>query len=271
MESTLPGVEARLERIDRDVTLRGLKSSQALSVANRARLRYTENGYRDDGYPAFEPGVVLRLDQTDDPAFPELSPPAGVVGAGLVLHDCVQQSWVLTLCAADSLQHTLMPSIMIFLQRLAPDLLNAFTVSHAIGSPDQPSRTLIEHVWDQLPAPAMLLDAELSIGAMNVAAEALHQEARYFRPNFVKDHLRLANREDTYALEAGIGRLLHGRSANSRRESTRIVLNGVGNQRPLKVELHRAGSSAWRRQFVPELAASSHVVAVFPDEEHSHL
>ncbi len=261
IEKVLPGVETRLRRIDRDVARRSFKVHRATSVANRTRLRYSDSGWQDDCYPSLEPGTIFRFDDPDgaaQQAQQEFSAEGGPIDAGLILHDCAQQSWSLTMTAPRERRDAVLPAVLTLLRRLAGDLVDAFVVSHAIGSPDQPSRDRIESTWDPLCTPVLLLDRELVISAANAAAEDLLREARYFRPRFFDDHLALANRNDGQLLEATVNRLLAGRRA-----SARVSLEGLRRSAPLSATLRRAGSPDWRRQFTPELAETAHVLAVF--------
>lgn len=233
---------------------------RAISVANRTRLRYSESGWQDDFHSRLEPGTVFRLDELDRNARPDLAADGETVGAGLILHDCAQQSWLLTIVAPARRGDEFIPSVLTLLNRLVDDLVPAFLVSHATGSPDQPSRDAIENVWDRVSAPVMLLTPDMMIDAANVAAEELLHEARYFRRISPNERLMLADRDDGLAIEAAMARLL-----GWRRRSARVTLRGLGRSRSLDLTLRPAGSPMWREQFVPELADPSHVLAVFSE------
>lgn len=268
IERILPGASPQLRRIDRDVARRGLKLHRALSVANRTRLRYSDSGWQDDAcHPSLEPGTIFRLGVDGDETRPDLMFEGETAGAGLVLHDRAQQSWSLTIALPPERREAMMPAVLTLLRRFADDLVDAFLVSHATGSPDQPSRETIDAAWDAVRAPVMLLDRELNIEAANVAAEDLLHAARYFRTGQSETgkpagRLALASRDDLQALEVAVGRLLAGR-----RTSARIALEGLRGSEPLAVTLRRAGSPDWRRQFVPELAETNHVLAIFRPSE----
>ncbi|MBP0618081.1 hypothetical protein [Jiella mangrovi] len=231
--------------------------NRAISVATRTRMRYAENSWQDDFHPRMEPGSIFRFDDVDHPARLELVSNDETAGAGLVLHDCAQQSWCLTVTVPQDVRDAFLPAVLTLLHRLAPDLLSAFLVSHAIGSPDQPNRETIQSAWDEIADPVIMLDGDLIVGAANVAADHLMNEARFFRPRFFSDHLSLASRDDASALETAVNRLL-----GSRRESARVTLAGLRNSGPLVITLNRAGSPEWRRKFVSELASSNTVLAV---------
>ncbi|NDW06277.1 hypothetical protein [Jiella pacifica] len=256
----MPGAEARLRRIDRNVARRGLVARRVLSAANRTRLRYSDGSWQDDFHPRLEAGTVFRLDELDRLARPDLAVDCEPAGAGLVLHDCVQQSWLLTVSAPPQRRDEFLPPVLTLLNRLADDLVPAFMVSHATGSPDQPSRPTIESVWDRVSSPVVLLTRDMTIEAANVAAEDLLHEARYFRRGLLNERLTLADRDDEVEIEAAMGRLL-----GHRRDAARVTLRGLRRARPLGLTLRRAGSPVWRQQFVPELADASHVLAIFSD------
>ena len=256
----MPGAEARLRRIDRDVARRGVMARRARSVANRTRLRYSDGGWQDDCHPRLEAGTVFRLDELDRLARPDLAADGETTGAGLVLHDCAQQSWLLTVVAPPQRRDEFLPPVLTLLNRLADDIVPAFLVSHASGSPDQPSRPTIENVWDRVPSPVMLLTRDMTIEAANVAAEDLLHEARYFRKGLLNDRLALADRDDEVAVEAAMDRLF-----GHPRDTARVTLRGLRRARSLGLTLRRAGSPVWRQQFVPELADASHVLAIFSE------
>ncbi|MCE7029017.1 hypothetical protein [Jiella avicenniae] len=256
----MPGAQARLRRVDRNVARRGLMVRRALSVANRTRLRYSEGGWQDDCHQRLEAGTVFRFDELDRLARPDLAVDGEPTGAGLILHDCAQQSWFLTVCAPPQRSDEFLPPVLTLLNRLAGDLVPAFLVSHATGSPDQPSRPTIECVWDRIASPVLLLSRDMTIEAANVAAEELLHEARYFRRGLPNDRLALADRGDEMEIEAAMGRLLA-----HRRDTARVTLRGLRRARPLGLTLRRAGSPVWRQQFVPELSEASHVLAIFSE------
>ncbi|MBO0903399.1 hypothetical protein [Jiella sonneratiae] len=262
IDRILPGVESRLQRFDRNVARRGVTVRRVLSVANRTRLRYSDGGWQDECFPSLERGTIFRFDELERLARPELSSGEGKAGAGLILHDGAQQSWSLTLTVPAEAREAMLPTATALLQRLAEDLVPAFLVSHATGSPDQPTRDVIEGAWDHLSAPVVLLTRDMVIEASNVAAEDLLHETRYFRPRFFDDRLNLASREDELALEAAIGRL-----ARRTRKTARVTLNGLRRSPPLSIRLQQAGSPVWRQQFVPELADTGHVLAIFAEAD----
>jgi len=258
IEDVLPGVEARLECVDRDVARRSFHAHRALSVANRREPLFGVGDWLIERHVGLTPGTLFRIGEWDCLAPHDWDAPGDVAGTGLVLHDCAQQVWLLTITVSRQERSRFLPAVVTLLQKMSDELVNAFVVSHTLGSPDQPHQSVIETAWDEVNTPVMLLGHDLSIVAMNMEADDLSRTARYFAPSAGRTHLSAALIDDETRLEAAVARIVHAGLT-----STKVTLRGKGRSDSLSVRLRAAGSPDWRRQFAPEVEVAPAVLALF--------
>ncbi|MEX6506248.1 hypothetical protein AB5S17_07740 [Jiella sp. M17.18] len=168
--------------------------------------------------------------------------PSASCGAGLVLEARPGLRWVFSALGPAGAGRSYVPAIRAVLRRLAPELQQAFAVSHGLGTQRQPPRTAIEAAWDRLETPVMLLRADMSAEAMNVAAEELLSARRLFMPPGPGHRLRAASPADRERLLQAAERIRGGL-----RKRARLVLTGRRRDVALPVELSLAGGTEGHR------------------------
>ncbi|MEF2553271.1 hypothetical protein VQ042_18220 [Aurantimonas sp. A2-1-M11] len=150
----------------------------------------------------------------------------------LVLHRRAPWTWVLTAEGPDQLKERHAAAAHSLLRRHGDALRRAFLVSHCLGTPDQPGRSVIEASWDPLPFGIALVARNRTILAANTAADDLLSTQRFFVPPGETRILRAAGLKDRLRLARAIDRILGGESD---REAT--LVEGLRQGEPLPVTL----------------------------------